>query len=234
MSNSELLNLAERHLKPHVAAWMMKLEKDSKKPVALDELEKMMLKEFAPSGERARARMKLMTFKQVKDIETCIARFQELVEACNMGATETHLFFFFSLNGEFKEECAKELPRGEPGEMQAAHDFACAIDRSLKWNPEAESSTRSAGDKGSGESAGGDGKVGKGGKGRGNGENGRGSGKKRDDTLASWGPCQSKERSLHRNADRCFTCGYKGYSAKSCRCRKEHPEESSEESTPKG
>ena len=72
---------------------MTKLEKVNRKTSSLTELEALTLKEFVSSDERARARMKLMTFKQTKDVDSHIMRFQELVEVCNMGVTEMYLFF---------------------------------------------------------------------------------------------------------------------------------------------
>ena len=239
MTDLELLDLAECHLQSHAATWMMKLEKDKKKPSTLNEMETMMLKEFVPSDERARARMKLMTFKQSKDMETHITRFQELVEVCSMGVTETYLFFFLSLKGKFKEECTKEFPTGEPDEMQVVYDFVRTVDRSLQWNPETESSTRGSnaggqGSQGPWNSGGRGGKGGKGNKETGNPNNDKGNSKKKDDDLESWGPCQRKERSLYRKADRCFHCGFKGYSTKSCGCHKKPSGDSNNESAPKG
>ena len=218
MSDQEMLNLAECHLQDNAATWMMDLEEEGKKPESLDELEKMMLAEFVPSDERARARMKLMSLQQKKSIESHITTFQELVAVCKMPISETYLFFFLSLNGKFKEECTKQFPTGEPKSMKEVYNFARTIDRSIQWNPSEV----------------------KDGKGKDPKPNVKkvvhkesGSPPKKEDSTVSWGPAKKGERNLYRSKDRCFVCGCTGYKTKTCSCHEKSDENSDKNNDPK-
>lgn len=212
MDEAQLLTLAECHLQDNAASWMMRLEESDAKPTTLDQLQTMMVKEFVPSDERSRARMKLLTLQMKKNAESHISHFQDLVQMCNMPLSETYLFFFMSLTGKFKEEFTKKFPTGEPDNMQEVYDFARTIDRSIQWSKSA--------DKGDNPGS----------SGRNSGFGGKkdvprtkpNGGRKpnKDDGALSWGPAKKGERNIYRSNDRCFFCGVKGYSTNSCDCKK--------------
>ena len=218
MNESQMLALAECHLQSNAAGWMMRMEKANTKPGTLDELQDMLIKEFVPSDERSRARMKLLTLQMKRSTEAHITLFQELVEMCSMPLSEMYLFFFMSLTGKFNEEFTKNFPTGEPQDIQLVYDFARTIDRSLQWGKSSEkgSSPHVSGSSGSAlaqmpysvKS-----------QNRGNGLN-KAPLASKDGNLLSWGPANQGEKNMYRQNDRCFKCGVKGFKSDTCNCKK--------------
>lgn len=64
MSNNvdedKLLQLAECHLQDPASTWITRLEVREEIPATLATLQKAIIKEFVPSNEKARAKLKLM------------------------------------------------------------------------------------------------------------------------------------------------------------------------------
>ena len=213
MSEPQMLALAECHLQAVAANWMMRLEQTKTKPATLEQLESLMIKEFVPSDERARARMKLITLHMKTSVDAHLTQFQELLHCVNMPLSEVYLFLFLSLPPAFKEELTKKFPTGEPKGMTEVYEFIRTLERSHQWarrfnRPDSFDSftplKKPTGTAPRGTSSPAP-KL-------------RERSKTKDSNLLSWGPAQKGERNHYRRNDRCFKCGNKGYSKGACDC----------------
>ncbi len=104
LTEEKLVELAECHLQDKAAAWIMRLEQNDAKPTTIDDLQTMMISEFVPHDERARAKARLMNMELKTSIETHIEKFQDLIEICATPISEAYIYFFMSLPAVYKEE----------------------------------------------------------------------------------------------------------------------------------
>lgn len=113
----KLLMLAECHLQDRASTWITRLEARDQKPSTFDELQAAMLKEFVPSNEKARAQLKLMTFKMRGTIDKHIEEFVDLIEICDTPTREAYAFFFMSVPQYLKGKLSEEFPESDPADI---------------------------------------------------------------------------------------------------------------------
>ncbi len=196
MNDAKLLAMAECHLQDKAAAWIMRCERAGTKPTTVAELQAAMIKEFVPADEKARAKMDLMNIEMKASMDAHIAKFQELVEICSTPLSEAYLFFFMSLQPNYKQEFTKKYPTGEPESMQEVYEHARTLELSMKWTKSnKESIDKNALGKKKKESLG-DPSTKK---------------PKKDEDLC-WGPAKRHEIGLYKKKDRCMKCGLAGWS----------------------
>lgn len=199
LTEEKLVELAECHLQDKAAAWIMRLEQNDAKPTTIDDLQTMMISEFVPHDERARAKVRLMNMELKTSIETHIEKFQDLIEICATPISEAYIYFFMSLPAVYKEEFTKRFP-DQPANIQEAYNHARTLSRAKQWT-KANSLSKSGkwdGPTGSNPKSG-----------------------KKDNTKISWGPAKKGEGKLYRSQDRCCKCGVKGWSDPSHPCRED-------------
>ncbi len=208
MSEENLLALAECHLQDKASRWIMRLEREGKKPITLDELQSEMLKEFVPSDEQTQAKSKLIKLKFKSNMEKHIATFQEYVQICDTPKSEAYLFFFMGLTPKYKEEFIKKYPTEDPSSVQEVYEYARTIDMSVTWGQEEKDTLTKPSPTASKNNDNSNLKV------------------KRKALLqnkdaVSWGKAKKGEGDIYRKDDRCMKCGKKGWSDKSHPCRKD-------------
>ena len=203
-----MLQLADCHFQGRAAQWILKLERQEKKPTTMAELKSVMFKAFVPSDEKSRARNKLMDleWKPSVTLEHHITVFEELTELCDTPRNEAYGYFFRSLPPFYKSELQKKFPEGTPpageSDLDCVFEFVRNVDiaRSLNAYARGNKSKRAENNY--------------------NASTPTTSSTLKDDSLDSWGPAQKEERSAYTKAKRCWKCGKKGYDEPDHPCRK--------------
>lgn len=133
MTESQQVSLAEFHLQDKAAAWIMQMESAGTKATSIDALQGAMIHEFVPPDEKARAKIKLMSFKILSAMDTHMSRFQDLVEIRNTPFSEAYLFSFSSLPVIYKQHFTKLCPTGELKAILDVYENARTFDMSQHW-----------------------------------------------------------------------------------------------------
>jgi len=215
LSNSsdeaKLLQLAECHLQERASNWITRLEDKDEKPSNLKELQEAMLKEFVPSNEKARAQLKLMTFKMRGTIDKHIEEFMELIETCSTPTREAYEFFFMSVSQYLKGKLSEEFPESDPSDMRDVYRCARKHEIAEKWASGKQENTKPHNN---GSSS--DNKV----KADKNRVNNKDKSRTQKDLKAEcWGPALKGEGRMYREDDRCCKCGKKPWSDPTHPCR---------------
>lgn len=208
----KLLMLAECHLQDRASTWITRLEARDQKPSTFDELQAAMLKEFVPSNEKARAQLKLMTFKMRGTIDKHIEEFVDLIEICDTPTREAYAFFFMSVPQYLKGKLSEEFPESDPADISDVYKCARKHEIAEKWASGKQESNKQSSPNTNTEKneklrssrPGNSGKPNTG----------------KDHNAESWGPAQKGEGRLYRDNDRCCKCGKKPWSDPNHPCRK--------------
>lgn len=219
--DSKFLQLAECHLQDRASTWLTRLEARDEKPTTLDALQTAMLREFVPSNEKAKAQLKLMTFKMKSSIDKHIDDFTDLVEICETPTREAYSFFFMSVPQYLKGKLAEEFPESDPSQMRDVYKCARKHEIAEKWatgkqdgheksdrapsNADKTPKSTRAAPYGTNNSKGASSKT----------------TSAKDPEALTWGPAQKGEGRLYRTHDRCCKCGKKPWSDPNHACRKE-------------
>lgn len=201
----KLIQLATCHLHDRASTWITRIEANGDFPETLEELKNEMMKEFVPSNEKAKAQLKLLTFKMRSSLDNHIEDFRELVEICNTPIREAYAFFFMSLPQYLKGKMAEEFPESDPCNMYEVFKCARKYEIAEKWASGSQNTKKENNKQGPEKEA-----VHK--------DSNAMKGDRRvlKDEAESWGPAQKGEGRFFIKKDRCCKCGKPNWS-KTCK-----------------
>ena len=88
MTEHDMLAVADCYLQNRAATWMMGLEDGNENPETVSDLRVVIIREFVPPNEQARAKAKLMKLKLLTAVDGYINQFRELVNICRTPLSE--------------------------------------------------------------------------------------------------------------------------------------------------
>lgn len=194
----KIVQLAVCHFQDRASTWITRLENTASRPTTIDELKEAMIKEFVPSNEKAKAQLKLLTFKMRNNLEKHIEDFTDLIETCDTPTSEAYSFFFMSLPQYLEGKLSEAFPESDPDDIREVFKCARKFEMAENWAtgkqdyPTEKKQSKFLGKQTVPHNASLKDKK---------------STRTLDDSEPSWGPAQKGEGKIYREKDRCCKCG---------------------------
>lgn len=112
IAEDRVLASAKCYLTDLAATWLIRLETRGKKARHVNDLQKLLIKEFVPPDDRARAKVSLIEIQMRSSKGKHFSKFNKLVEITDAPENEEYIFIFMSLPGKYKPKVSEKYPSG--------------------------------------------------------------------------------------------------------------------------
>lgn len=133
INKDKIVQRADCHLQDREYTWITRIENKGERPYKIEGLKDAMMKEFVLSNEKAKAQLKILSFKMGSNLDKHIENYIDLIETYDTPTRGAYSFVFMSVRQQFKGKISEEFPESDPEDRREVLKCARKYVLAEKW-----------------------------------------------------------------------------------------------------